>query len=100
MKEYQHYQLNWQGIAITVTYCPDYSKAVRQIQGYALAHLTIKSPTRLPVTETGYLSLFLPQSEVQEAGGAVTLVTQALDEAAQSKEWQGYLRESRQLRLF
>lgn len=64
-KEKHEFSFQWQGIAINVTYCPDYSKAMREIQGYALAHIEVRAATRLPITETGYRSIWLPNGEVK-----------------------------------
>ena len=92
--------LPWQGIQVTITYQAHYSDAVLQIHGYQLAHVTVEAETPLPITETGYRSIFIPDKEVQEAGGVVAYVHKALNEAAQSKQWQDYLKEKSQLRLF
>ena len=66
--------LPWQGINIKITYEPDYSQAVKTIQGYQLAHIQIQADTPLPITKTGYKSAFMPDSEVQEAGGVIKLI--------------------------
>lgn len=100
VKEKHEFSFQWQGISVNVTYCPDYSKAMREIQGYALAHIEVRAETRLPITETGYRSIWLPNGEVQEAGGAEKLVKFILDTEAQSSEWKSYLRDARQLSLF
>jgi hypothetical protein len=72
----QHYTLTWQGREVGVTYCPSYSRAVEEIQGYALAHLQVESAGRasLPFTETGYQSRFLPAFEVDSEGGPLAYV--------------------------
>lgn len=90
----------WQGIPIRITYEPDYSEAVKKIHGYQLAHITVSAKTALPITETGFRSIFMPDEAVQEAGGAVACVFAALDEAAKSKEWQAHVKERQQLKLF
>ncbi len=92
--------LPWQGINIKITYEPDYSQAVKTIQGYQLAHIQIQADTPLPITKTGYKSAFMPDSEVQEAGGVIKLIRAELDKAAQSQEWKQYKAEQSQLKLF
>ena len=92
--------LPWQEVNIKITYESDYSQAVKAIQGYQLAHITIKAETPLPITKTGYRSIFLPDSEVEEAGGVIKLIRAELDKAAQSKERKHYKAERNQLKLF
>ncbi len=92
--------LPWQGMNIKITYESDYSQAVKTIQGYQLAHIEVRHDSPLPITETGYRSLFLPDKEVQEAGGVIKLIRAELDRAAQSKEWKQYKARQSQLKLF
>lgn len=60
--------LPWQGIQVKITYQPHYSDAVLKMYGYQLAHVTVEAETPLPITETGYRSIFIPDSEVQGGG--------------------------------
>ena len=92
--------LPWQGMNIKITYKADYSKAVKNLQGYQLAHIEVRHDSPLPITKTGYRSIFLPDSEVQEAGGVIKLIRAELDKAAQSKEWKSYQAKQSQLKLF
>ncbi len=96
----QTYPINWQGIEISIFYQPDYSKAHKEIIGQAIAHIEVKANEPLPITKTGYRSLFLAFSEVEENGGAVLLVQKWLEEMAQSKDWKLYRKEQMQLKLF
>lgn len=90
--------LLWQGIALVIRY------EVRWLDTEAtnVAHLEVESEgrVRLPITETGYRSHFVPASEVAEAGGPVAYATAWLDDMAQSREWVRYAEASRQLSLF
>lgn len=92
MKAATEHLIQWQGMAIQI----------RHVAGWAAGydHLEIRTiePDRakLPITETGYRSHFLPGWELEEQGGAVTFVTAWLEHAAQSTEWQA----ARQLSLF
>lgn len=94
----------WNGYEIEVTYVADYSKAFHEVYGYPLAHIEVKtlSPERaaLPITETGYQSIFITKSEVDEAGGVKAMLLDALDEAALSREWQVRHEEQMQYSLF
>ena len=92
--------LPWQGMNIKITYESDYSQAVKTTQGYQLAHIEVRHDSPLPITKTGYRSIFLPDSEVEEAGGVIKFIRAELDKAAQLKEWKAYKAEQSQLKLF
>jgi hypothetical protein len=105
MKEqYQIYHINWNGIEIEIRYCPDWSQALQEGHGITMAHLEVEtiSPARaaLPITETGYKSHFTNADVIIAAGGAVKFLRDALDCAAQSKDWKRLDAESRQGVLF
>lgn len=73
-------------------------------QDYVIDHLDITcvSPARaaLPITETGYRSLFIDESHLIEAGGVVAYVTAWLEEASRSPEWRAQAAAARQGSLF
>lgn len=98
----ENIKLIWNTIAIDVTYDNDWSKAHREIMGFSMGHLEIKSEdrVRLPITETGYKSHFIAATEIKEYGGAEKYVTDWLEEKSKSKDWQNYWRSSKQLSLF
>jgi hypothetical protein len=54
----------------------------------------------LPITGTGYRSLFVSTLRVQEAGGPVSLVERWLDTEAGSAAWKSGEERKRQLSLF
>lgn len=93
--------IDWQGIALSVSYEPNWLSMDRE---YAVAHLQISVVAQervpLPITETGYRSHFLSPAEIAEAGGAVEYVRAWLDYAAQSPEWRKRQEAARQLSLF
>lgn len=103
-QQYQIYQINWNGIEIEIRYCPDWSQALQGGHGLSMAHLEVETinPARaaLPITETGYKSHFTNSAVIMEAGGAVKFLRDALDCAAQSKDWERLDAESRQGTLF
>lgn len=92
-------QLIWRGIQVDIIYKPNYfsnsSKYINQ-----LAHLEVRSNQPIPITETGYKSIFLYVYEVEEAGGAISLIEKLLNESATSKEWQEYEISQQPISLF
>lgn len=86
------HQVTWQGIPVTVTYDPDWLKVV--------AHIELKAGHPLPVTQTGYRSLYIAPEAVAAQGGAVAAVMALLNEAAQHPAWQAGQEQRRQLTLF
>ncbi|SKB01859.1 hypothetical protein SAMN02745166_03486 [Prosthecobacter debontii] len=95
MRPAQRYHFTWisghLAIDIEIAYTPNL---------YIFDHLGIRSvcpfKTPLPISETGYLSHYLPAGTVAEAGGPVEAVRIILDTAAHSPEWQTYLTSQRQ----
>lgn len=92
--------LSWNSIDISISLCPDYSITFKANTGEALAHIEVKSEELLPISKTGYKSLFLPLSELEEEGGVAELVKRWLDEASDSKEWKEYVGKKIQYSLF
>lgn len=90
---------SWQGMALSVTFEADFLNMSRH-SGFATAHLQIRASQRLPITETGYRSHFLPLVEIDEAGGPVAYALAWLDLAAADPEWKAYQNAQRQLSLF
>ena len=96
----QEIPTTWQSIPIIIKYQPHYSQAVLKIMGYQLAHVQIKAEEPLPITETGYRSIFLPNQIVQQMGGVVSYVNAVLDEASQSKKWKNITKTSASFAYF
>ena len=94
----EHYQISWHGIDVQVIYHPD---AYGFCEGYA--HLEIQT-TRprvpLPITETGYRSLFLPRISIEQSGGPVDYATLWLDTASRSPAWKATEMDLNQGQLF
>lgn len=97
--------VTWEGIEIEIT-CnePDYMKSHREIYGYGMFHIEVRSisPEKapLPITESGYKSIFISEPELAEYGGALKYVTSYIDHEAKSKEWRNCQQNSRQFSLF
>jgi len=99
------FNITWQGINIEISCCePSYMKSHRDIYGYVMLHIEVKSisPEKapLPITETGYKSIFIAQPDLAGKGGALKYVTSYLDEKAKSKKWRNCQKNSRQFNLF
>jgi len=99
------FNITWQGIDIEIVcYEPAYMKCHRKIYGCAMFHIEVKSisPERapLPITETGYKSIFVSEPELAGKGGSLKYVTSYLDEKAKGKKWKNCQINSRQFNLF
>ena len=86
------HQVMWQEIPVTITY---------EVNWLGLcAHLQLRAGERLPITDTGYKSLFLSAEAIVASGGAIAFATGLLEEAATSSAWKHYWQERQQLTLF
>lgn len=92
--------IEWRRITIEIDYDPDYSASFKEFNKKPLAHITVRAAQALPITETGYLSHFIETEYVDEAGGPVALVTDALDDAAKDSSWEKQQAKDAQLSLF
>ncbi|MCI5091191.1 hypothetical protein [Phaeodactylibacter sp.] len=92
LPEKYEYGIWWEGIDIEITYKPKWVALYD--------HIEVRARQPLPITETGYRSIFLTETEITEAGGAVELVKYLLEKDADSTDWQQYKEESRQETLF
>lgn len=86
MSEYETYAIQWQGISITVSHCDSWlcdDGSVQHIELHAAGR------TSLPVTHTGYRSLFLQgQSALADFNDdPVAYVIAWLDHEASSQNW-------------
>jgi hypothetical protein len=63
-------------------------------------HIELRCAERLPVTETGYRSHFVPEGVFSGEDEIRTYVLTWLDEAARDPNWARYLEDSKQLKLF
>lgn len=90
--------LHWQGIAIEVIYTPVWFAAT--FDETIVSHLAIRAEERLPLTETGYRSMFFYQTKPKIWGTIEPVLVELLDEAAQKKAWKEYAKDRQQLKLF
>jgi hypothetical protein len=90
---YQTFTLIWAERSIAVSHQVNWLRS-----GYW--HIELRCADQLPVTQTGYRSIFVPQADFADETAIKDFVTRLLDEAAVSPAWQAYLVASRQLTLF
>lgn len=95
-------RIDWNGITVEVSYEPNWLGL--SIGGEPVAHLQLQSvkPERaeLPVTETGYRSLFISANRVAEEGGPLTYARLWLDCEAGHPAWTARQEAARQFSLF
>ena len=96
---YKTYRITWEGIALSIRWCPDW---LGRNAHYSVAHLELVTETgeALPVTNTGYRSHFVQREAVEAYESPIAYVKAWLDHEAQSREWQQYCAERVQLALF
>lgn len=95
----EHYDITWRGIAIRVVY----QREATGLPECRYSHLEVMTdrPRRpLPMSETGYQSLFVPTGTIEALGGPLTYVDRWLEHAAKSPQWKKAEREMQQGRLF
>ncbi len=89
----QTYTLTWQDITVEITHVSNWLNGSHD-------HIALRAACPLPVTNTGYRSLFVPHDSMADVSDIPAFVQDWLDEAAQSKAWQQQVEASRQLSLF
>jgi hypothetical protein len=92
--------ITWNKITIEITYTRSYSPEYEKIYGYPLAHLELRADDPLPVTGSGYRSLFTPAPEIEDRRGAEAFTKAWLDSAAQDPAWKKQAQARKQLSLF
>ncbi len=101
MENREVFNITWEGIEIEITcYEPNYTKSYKEIYGHKMLHIEVKSALPLPITETGYKSIFISEPELARHSGSLKYVTSYIDGQAKSKEWCNSLENSRQFNLF
>lgn len=87
-------QTEWRGIALEIKHVTGSYPGSDHIEVMSAGQVP------LPVTETGYRSLFIDPKPVTHAGGAEAFVLALLDCEATSAAWKRHLAKDRQLSLF
>ncbi len=85
--------LVWEGITIALSHHP-------QRFGGPFDHLELRAHERLPVTTTGYRSLFILPKELELWASPEAFVLEWLNDAALDPDWLAYRQQARQLSLF
>lgn len=99
--KYEIHQANWEGIDLVVSHCRAWlgSRSDFQIQ-----HIEVRSAefVALPITETGYRSIFLNGSEAlfEYQNDPVNYVLSYIRHKAKTKEWKKHVEQRRQPDLF
>jgi hypothetical protein len=97
-------RIDWHGITVEIRYEPSWSPAMDSCYGRSMAHIELHvidpACAKLPVTDTGYRSHFIPNDIVIEAGGAIHYVRAWLDDEAQTPAWKDAQEAARQFALF
>ena len=86
---YQMFALVWRDIPLTLAFHPHAFASLN------VAHMEIRCPEALPITETGYKSIFVNAGDVPDIHAAA-LVLDTLTHTAEQTGWQA----DRQLTLF
>lgn len=86
-------QLDWRGIIVDVTLTYNWLNTDHH-------HIELRADQPLPVSSTGYRSLFLPIDECRRFKSPEEFLQHWLDDAATSTEWLKAEEERRQLKLF
>jgi hypothetical protein len=86
------YEVEWEGIAFTIRYTPQWLSF--------MAHIEVFAEEPLPITETGYRSIFLHQEEAEQGQGAIAIVEALLTRQSASLKWKQYQQNRKQLSLF
>jgi hypothetical protein len=87
---YQTLPLTWRGIPLTLAFNPHAFVSLN------VAHMEIRCFEPLPITETGYKSIFVNAGEVPDIQTAAALALDTLTHTAERTGWQA----DRQLTLF
>jgi len=90
---YERFTIIWADRRISVSYRANWLRT-------SYWHIELRCDERLPVTQTGYRSIFVPEADLVNEAAITDFVIAALDQAALSKAWHDYLQASRQLDLF
>ena len=100
MNTTETYRIDWEGIALSVRWTPQWLGI--DLDGHQVAHLELISDERvpLPMTETGYRSHFTSRELVEAEGGPVAYARKWLDVESLSDAWKAREAAARQMSLF
>ena len=90
--QYEGLELVWEGRTVAVQFQANWLNSDTW-------HIELRCSDRLPVTYTGYRSIFVPNPGFEGAADVESYVRSIVDDAAKADEWQRYIEDSRQLKL-
>ncbi|MEJ8560026.1 hypothetical protein QTO30_01375 [Yoonia sp. GPGPB17] len=90
---YEMFVLEWTEFKIQVAYQRNWFNTGNW-------HIQLQCDEPLPVTSTGYRSIFIADDQLIDEADVKEMVLNMLNEAATSKDWQRHLDDRRQLKLF
>ncbi len=79
---YETMNMTWQGIEFTLDYNAEHFLPAN------IAHIEIRCNRPLPITETGYKSIFISNADIANIKVAAALIRQELDMMAKRTNWQ------------
>ena len=98
---YLRFDIVWKGITIEVSYDANWLNMKGPHRSSHIELRVIDPPKApIPVTETGYRSLFLPCETIENYGGPEKYVRDWIEGSSHSLEWRERKEESKQLSLF
>lgn len=90
---YGRFTLQWSDIIIDVSFRANWLNTDHW-------HIELRADQPLPVTETGYRSQFVPMTDLEDEAAIREFVLFWLDDGATRPDWQRFVADSRQLKLF
>jgi hypothetical protein len=91
------FPLTWRGVSCRVSHQRDF---IEKGWSHIELRVTSRKAPPLPITNTGYLSHFLAEDDLNAAGGPVAFFTAWLDREAGNKRYLAQLAKWQQLDLF
>ncbi|MBL4877080.1 MAG: hypothetical protein JKY10_11385 [Cohaesibacteraceae bacterium] len=93
-RSYCVYAAEWRSIELEVSHMSSWGIGMDHIE------IRVEDKTPIPVTSTGYRSLFIPSIETEVTSDPVAYILAWLDHEAAKPEWQIRERQAAQLSLF
>jgi len=93
-EEYEVFEIVWRSIELEIHHKQNWAAGFDHIEVINANH------EPLPITKTGYRSLFISPERIAEYGTPVEYVQTWLEHEAKSESWKRLEMESRQLSLF
>ena len=92
-QEYVSFEMVWSARLVSISFQLNWLNTGQ-------VHIELRCDDPLPVTSTGYRSLFVSSEELTDISSITAFVLAWLDAEARTKEWRDLVEASRQLKLF